>query len=239
MQSIFKRYETKYLVTEAQAAALRRMMSQYMAPDQYGAYLVQNLYYDTARWDVIQASLEKPAYKEKMRLRCYGEAGRDSTMFLELKKKFKGVVYKRRIAIPARALANRSVRAIVSETPEQIARELDFYLQSNGVAERIYISYQRKAFAGIDDEELRVTFDTDIRFRVDDVRLANPGGGQCVLPEGKMLMEVKALGAMPLWLAGALSAHGVFPTTFSKFGVCYTNYIHKQLCEERKVSICA
>jgi len=239
MQSIFKRYEAKYLVSKAQYAALRRAMSPYMSPDQYGAYLVQNLYYDTAQWDVIRASIEKPAYKEKLRLRCYGMAEKDSLFYLELKKKYKGVVYKRRIELPAGALASHGVRTLTSNASSQIARELSYYLQANDVTERIYIAYQRAAFAGIADEELRVTFDTDILFRTDDLRLANPSGGQCILPEGQMLMEVKTLGGIPIWLARTLSAHSIYPTNFSKFGTCYTAYISKQPKEERAVSVCA
>ena len=239
MQSIFKRYEKKYLITEKQRDALQKTISEYMTLDQYGAYLVQNLYYDTENWDVIMASLEKPAYKEKMRLRCYGEAAGNSEFFLELKKKYKGVVYKRRIAIQAQSLINNSVRGIVSATPSQISKELDFYLQSNAVSEKIYISYQRVAFAGIEDPELRVTFDTDICFRLDNLTFSNPHVGQSVLPEGKMLMEIKALGGMPIWMTGILSENEIFPTTFSKFGVCYTDYIYKQICGEGKVKICA
>ena len=239
MQSHFKRYEKKYLVTEKQQAALQETISQYMRPDQYGAYWVQNLYFDTSNWDVIRTSLEKPIYKEKMRLRCYGEAGPDSKFYLELKKKYKGVVYKRRIAIPARALRGDSVRGIVAKNGSQIAKELDFYLQSNEVSEKIYIAYQRAAFTGVEDAELRVTFDTDIRFRLEDLRFSKSGGDQLILPEGKTLMEVKALGGMPLWLAGALSENGIFPASFSKFGVCYTDVIYKQACEEKKVKICA
>ena len=239
MQSIFKRYEKKYFITEKQQKVLRKTLPQYMIPDQYGEYLVQNLYYDTDNWDVIRTSIEKPAYKEKMRLRCYGEATGDSKFYLELKKKFKGVVYKRRIAIPEQSLIEDSVRGIVSATHSQISRELDFYLQSNTVSEKIYISYQRVAFAGIEDSELRVTFDTDIRFRLDDLRFANSSADQIILPKGMILMEIKALGGMPLWMARVLSENEIFPTTFSKFGVCYTDHIYRQMCDERKVRICA
>jgi len=242
MQSIFKRYEKKYLITNEQSKQLKKIISQHMSLDQYGEYLVQNLYYDTANWDIIQASIEKPLYKEKMRLRCYGEATGESKFYLELKKKYKGVVYKRRIAIPAQSLIGNSVQATLSATHSQISKELDFYIQSNGVAEKIYIAYQRTAFAGITagpDEGLRVTFDTDVRFRLDDLSFSNSTVGQYILPDGKILMEVKALGGMPLWMANALSENGVFPTSFSKFGTCYTDYIYKHICEERKVKICA
>ena len=238
MQDIFERYEKKYLITEKQRDALHEVLANHMVPDQYSDYLVQNLYYDTERWDVIRTSIEKPAYKEKMRLRCYGETDGDSLCYLELKKKYKGVVYKRRIAIPAQSLVNGSVRSIVSAAPSQIAKELCFYLQSNDVSKKIYISYQRIAFAGKEAAGLRVTFDTDIRFRLHDLNFAHSNDGQRILPTGYMLMEVKVLGGMPLWLAGALSINGIFPTAFSKYGSCYTEYIVRKK-EERMVKISA
>ena len=239
MQSSFKRCEQKYLITAEQQDALQKTFSQHMISDQYGEYLVQNLYYDTENWDVIRESIEKPAYKEKLRLRCYGEASGTSVFYLELKKKYKGVVYKRRIAISSQLFTSDSIRSIVSEAPSQIAKELGYYLQLNEVSEKIYISYQRVAFVGIKDYELRVTFDTDICFRLDNLGFSSPDAGQYVLPEGKMLMEVKALGGMPLWMANILSENGIFPASFSKFGVCYTDYICKHGCAEGTVRICA
>ena len=239
MQSIFRRYEMKYLISEKQRVILMEALSKYMLPDQYGAYLVQNLYFDTERWDVIRTSIEKPAYKEKLRLRCYGEAAIDSSYYLELKKKYKGIVYKRRIELPARSLANRSVRELVAQSPAQIAKELGFYLHTNDVSEKIFISYQRAAFAGVDDPELRVTFDTDIRFRLNDLKFAKSGADRIILPDDKVLMEIKMLGGMPMWMAGVLSDNDVFPTNFSKYGVCYTDYIFQNLAGDGKEQICA
>ena len=239
MQNAFTRYEKKYLITKEQALRLRSTLSQHMVQDQYGEYLVQNLYYDTENWDIVRTSIEKPIYKEKMRLRCYGNATDESKYYLELKKKYKGVVYKRRISIPSQSLAGKTIRSVVSEAPSQISRELDFYIQRHEVAERIYIANQRVALAGIADEGLRVTFDTDVRFRLNDLNFSNSTAGQRILTDGKILMEVKALGGMPLWMANALSENRVFPTSFSKFGICYTDYIFKMTCKESEEKICA
>jgi len=233
MQSIFKRYEKKYLVTREQYAALENVLSRNMEPDQFGEYLVQNLYYDTDRWDVIRESIEKTVYKEKMRLRCYGELSRESMFFLELKKKYAGIVYKRRMAIPAKSLSGVAVRDAVPAHGSQIAREIDFYMRTNTVSAKIYISYYRVALAGIDDSELRVTFDSDIRFRLDCLDYSRPGDGQPILPHNKMIMEIKTPGGMPIWLARALCENKIFPTPFSKYGVCYRDHILKQSETER------
>ena len=239
MQSTFKRYEKKYIVTQEQYAALENVLSRHMEPDNFGAYLVQNLYYDTDGWNVIRTSAEKPSYREKMRLRCYGELNQESRFFLELKKKYKGVVYKRRIAIPAKTFPARSVQEAVSDNPSQIAREIDFYLRTNAVFVRIYISYWRRAFVGMTDTNLRVTFDTDMRFRLDCLDRFHPGDDRLILPHDKILMEIKMPGGMPVWLARTLCENKIFPTPFSKFGVCYTNYILKRSRVERMVQACA
>ena len=239
MQSIFKRYENKYLITLEQGAALQGFLPRHMEPDRFGEYLVQNLYYDTENWNVIRASIEKPLYKEKMRLRCYDMPKQEANVFLELKKKHMDIVYKRRIAIPFQSLSRRSVRDIVSGETSQISRELDFYLRSNAVSEKVYISYLRTAFSGTEDAGLRVTFDTDVRFRMDDLHFLRPGKGHCILPQDKMLIEIKALGGMPLWMSRALSEYAIYPTAFSKFGVCYTGYIFGHSSEERTVRISA
>jgi SPX domain protein involved in polyphosphate accumulation len=239
MQSFFERYEKKYLITREQGAALSAVLSQRAAPAVFGEYTVQNLYFDTENWDVIRASIEKPLYKEKLRLRCYGAPNREGKLFLELKKKYKGIVYKRRIPVPAEVFSGKSIRGIVSGESSQISRELDFYLRTNPVSEKIYISYRRVAFAGTEDEGLRVTFDTDVRFRSYDLSFERPEDGRLIIPPDMMLMEIKTLGGIPLWLTRALSENGVFPRSFSKYGVCYKKYILKESNEERTVKIIA
>ena len=96
----FERRELKYRITDAQRAALEAAFDARMVPDEYGESTICNIYYDTADYRLIRAPLEKPAYKEKLRLRSYGVTGPGGEVFLELKKKYKGIVYKRRITLP-------------------------------------------------------------------------------------------------------------------------------------------
>ena len=222
------RREKKYLLTREQGAVLQNTISRYIKPDRFGVYLVQNLYYDTEDWDVIRASIEKPPFREKLRLRCYGLPNDDGDFFLELKKQYEGLVYKRRVAVPVKALYNGKVREIIPNNPSQISRELQFYLNANAVFERIFISYNRSAFAAEDDSALRITFDTDIRFRTDRLDFKRPNEGLSILPHNVMVMEVKTPGAVPLWLARTLSENEIYPVRFSKYRVCYTEYIFKQ-----------
>ena len=240
MQSIFERHENKYLISKEQGEAFKKILARHMEPDStaklydgspqgnFGEYLVQNIYYDNESWEVIRRSIEKPLYKEKMRLRCYGIPDRESRVFLELKKKYKGVVYKRRAAIPYYELSFKSPGDIISEQNSQILRELNFYMVKTQVMERVYITYKRTAFTGIDQKGLRVTFDADLRFRLGELNFLNPNCGTLLLPKDMFVMEIKALGSMPLWLAHALCEHRLFPAPFSKYGRCYTDFIIKQ-----------
>ena len=97
-QKIFKRYEYKYMLTLEQLAALKELMEQYMIADAFGRSTICNLYFDTPQYLLIRRSIENHVYKEKIRLRTYGQATPDTTAFIELKKKYKKVVYKRRIS---------------------------------------------------------------------------------------------------------------------------------------------
>jgi len=220
LQLTFKRYEKKYLVTNVQAAAVNAALQDHMAPDQYPSYWVQNLYYDTDNWDVITLSMEKPLYKEKLRLRCYGTPSKDSNVFIELKKKYAGEVNKRRIALPLSMLTDSLQKVLVAHDT-QIARELDFYLQNNSVAAKMFITFHRTAFSGIKDEGLRVTFDTNIRYRCDKLDFSHPCQGKDVLHEDYQLMEIKTRTSIPLWLCEVLSENAIHRVSFSKYGTCF------------------
>jgi len=240
MQNIFRRCEKKYLITSEQGAALQRLIGCYTAIDRQGEYLIRDLYYDTANWDIISKSIEKPSYKEKLRLRLYGEYNSESQGFLEMKRRYDGIVYKRRIAFPLGELKNCSVREIVSADDSQISREISYFLKINPVLEKIHIAYKRAAYIGIEDKGLRITFDRDIGFHLcslisNKFDEYNPDNDHQILDSNQMLMEIKTEGAIPLWLTRALSENNIFPVSFSKFGTCYARYISKlQDLQERK-----
>jgi len=234
LQFFFKRYEKKYLLTSTQADALQDALKNRMSGDPYGTYWVQNIYFDTLNWDVIRTSMERPLYKEKLRLRCYGIPDDGGNIFLELKKKYSGVVYKRRIALPVPTIAFGNTREtmlnVLSGDDAQITKELRFYLQSNDVTDKMYIAFHRTAFADIHDPGLRITFDTDIHYRVDKLDFANPGLGIRVLPPDTVLMETKTQANLPLWLARLFSQNNVYMSSFSKYGTCFTHFSTKEMC---------
>ena len=219
-QSVFERVEQKYLLDPEKLLRIRSAMAGRMQPDQYGRCTVYNVYYDTADDLLLTRSLEKPYYKEKLRLRCYGPASPESKCFLEIKKKVAGVVYKRRLALTLTE-AEQWVAGGKRPVDSQIARELDAFLARYRPVPKTVLCYDRQAFYAVDDPQFRLTFDQNLRFRSDELSLQKGDFGEALLPPDQTLMEVKLLGAMPLWFARALSAAQVYPESFSKIGRAY------------------
>ena len=224
IQSCFQRCEKKYMLSREQYLALRLGLAGHMKPDRYPRYSISSVYYDTEQWDLIRASLEKPVYKEKLRLRSYGVPGSCDPVFAELKKKYRGVVYKRRVTLPmadaAAWLAGRQ-----PGDGSQISREIEWFLQFYRPTPKVFIAYEREAWAAADGGELRVTFDSDIRVRSNDLDPRMGSHGTALLQTGGILMEIKIPGAAPLWLARLLSAVEARPTSFSKYGTYYQQFV--------------
>ena len=201
IQCCFERYEKKYCLTLSQQRFLLERMMPYMRKDEYGEYTICNIYYDTDDFRLIRASLEKPIYKEKLRVRSYGVPQADGRVFVELKKKFDGVVYKRRITTDIQNVEPFLSGELPSENFGQIGREIGYFQSFYQTVPKVFIGYDRLAFAGIDDPQLRITFDTNLRWRDTDVNLRlGDHGAPIALPCGDVLMEVKIPGACPLWL---------------------------------------
>ncbi len=232
-QTLFKRRELKYLLTREQKERVLRAMEPHMVLDQYGRSTVRSLYLDTPTYRLIRHSMEKPAYKEKLRVRSYGQASPESTVFVELKKKYKSVVYKRRIALPEKEAMEwlRGARHCRQHT--QIAREVDYFLQYYGDLEPVaLVSCEREAFATREPSDFRVTFDENLLFRQEDLSLEADLYGESLLPEGETLMEIKCSGGIPLWMTHALSAGEIYRTSFSKYGTAYAAWIFPRLAQE-------
>ena len=224
--SIFERHELKYLIDSRQRTALVRAMRAHMIPDAYGESTICNVYFDTPDFRLIRRSLEKPVYKEKLRLRSYGPVTSEQEVFLELKKKYSGVVYKRRISVKEYAATQFLSGNSPLAQPSQIGREIEYFLHFYGdLMPAVYICYDRTALFAKDDPDLRVTFDTNIRWRTDALRLtAQPGGAQ-ILPDGFSLMEIKTAAAIPMWLTELLTRQRIFQTSFSKYGRAYESML--------------
>lgn len=246
---VFERKEIKYRLSARQHRAMAAALAGHMTPDEFGCTNVVSIYFDTPDRSLIDRSLEKPLYKEKLRLRSYGMPEESDRVFVEIKKKFDGIVYKRRVSLSyaaARAYLSGApygmacaqhplpdpVMAAESHAPHsvQIASEIDrFMVQHRPLRASMLISCQRTAYAELETlealergeaaEGLRITFDSDIAYR--DLFASQVSNPRHLLGAGEAVMEVKSAGPFPLWLVKVLNECRAYPSSFSKYGEAY------------------
>lgn len=226
---IFKRYEKKYLVTSEKAEEFISRISPFMTADEYcecnRRYTIYTVYYDDEQNTIIKHSIEKPYYKEKLRLRSYKPIENDDdTVYLEMKKKIGGIVSKRRAQMTlkeARALIEKGEKPCFSEYEDnQVADEILFFLKNNRVVPKAYIIYDRIAYFGKENKDLRITIDFDIRSRKCAFGQKNAYEGY-LTTEKNSIMEIKMTDSMPMWLANILSELDIRRVRFSKYGKYY------------------
>ncbi len=226
---VFNRYENKYMMDEKIFVRFKARLADQMEPDPYNieneTYAISNLYYDTNDNHLIRTSLQGPKYKEKLRLRAYGVPDMDSQVFLEIKKKVDGLVNKRRSPLSlSDAYAFVETGAPPMNSPfvnRQVLQEIDYLLRTQPLSPALYLAYDRCAYFGVGQHDLRVSFDTNIRTRRQDLRLEAGDHGKQLLESGQWLMEIKVARSIPVWLCRLLSEYGIYRTSFSKYGTEY------------------
>ena len=236
--STFERKEKKYVISPSQLVQLMELVGDKLEDDQYAQSTISSLYYDTLQFEMINRSLEKPLYKEKIRVRAYGTVGPETPVFVELKKKFKGIVYKRRIQMSdegareylsgmsyrgAAAVGGLAFEEIQAKNSLQNIREIDACLARHGAIEpRIMVVVERHSMRTNDGTNVRITFDMSSRWRSVNLSFGAGFGGTPIFDDDSIIMEVKALGTYPLWLVHALNELGAYPVSCSKVGKAYT-----------------
>lgn len=236
---VFNRCEKKYLLNQQQYEAMLENISDYMVMDTYNKnnqfYKISNIYYDTINNDIIRTCIDKPIYKEKLRIRSYGVPSVKDNVFVEIKKKYNGIVYKRRTQMQLKD-AYQYLRGDISASyiiqnnsniNNQLLGEIDYYKNFYKVVPKVYLSYDRLAYFEKNDGDFRITFDTNITTRREDIRLEYGSFGELLLPENMYLMEIKINRAVPLWFVKIMSDLKIYPVSFSKYGTEYKKYIMK------------
>lgn len=220
---VFRRLEKKYLITNQQYADLINSLEGYIIPDEFGKSTINNIYFDTPDYRLIRASIEKPTvYKEKLRIRSYGAPSPDSNVFVELKKKYKGVVYKRRVYMTYKEATDYLSGIAAPPCTTQVTAEIDNFLSFyKTLHPAVSLFYDRTAYYSKDDPELRLTFDTNIRFRNKNLDLSEGDYGTVILDEDSYILEIKCINSMPLWLTHSLDKLKIYPSSYSKYGTAY------------------
>ena len=225
-QATFKRYELKYLLTRQQKQALLQAMEPFMKLDHYGRTTIRNIYLDTENFRLIRRSLEKPVYKEKLRIRSYSRVDKEDPVFIELKKKYQSVVYKRRLTLPEGQTMTCFREQLPIPVCSQIADEIQYFRDHYApLCPSVFLSYEREAYFSKDEGDFRITFDENILYRREGLSLRSGIYGIPLLKNGNTLLEIKTSGAIPLWMCHAAGCLHLFRTSFSKYGAAYVDIV--------------
>ena len=224
-KNTFLRTEEKFMMSREQYQHFMRAITEYMVIDEYKKHTITNIYYDTEHFDMIRRSIDKPKFKEKIRLRGYGTVQPNSKVFLEVKRKYHQLVYKRRVRMENQEAMRYLNSGIQPKKREQIFREIDYTVKRYQVRPVLLIAYDRISFFGKENKELRLTIDANLRSRTTELDLAKGPHGEAYFDKPTYLMEIKIDGALPMWLTRILNELRIYPCSFSKYGKIYAKYI--------------
>ena len=221
MTQVFRRTEKKFVLTQEQYNKLIELIKDNINKDPYYKSTICNIYFDTEKNDLIINSIDKPIYKEKVRLRSYSVPNLNDEVFLEIKKKYKGIVGKRRVKIKLKDFYNYLEKGIKPNCNKQIMEEIDYCFNHYHLKPSLYLAYDRLSYYDKNDKNFRITFDKNIRSREDELKLENGDSGNLYFKDNTYIMEAKALDAYPLWFINALSELKIYSKSFSKYGNIY------------------
>lgn len=241
-KEVFSRKEEKYIVTKEIYEKIIKAAGSRIVADEYSKnnsfYQICNIYYDTKDNNLIRTSLQKPKYKEKIRLRSYGTPNKNTKVYLEIKKKYKGCVNKRRTTFMLSEAYKFTTSGEIPEIKDymnpQIMKELSYAIKTYQISPKVYLAYQRRAFFGSDNPEFRLTFDKNIITRREDIALEYGVFGERIIDANEMIMEVKYNERMPLWFIQILRDYSLEKASFSKYGTEYINHIKSGYKEMKK-----
>ncbi len=219
--TVMQRVEWKYILNAEQTRFFCERLKGHMEPDAYGLTTIQSLYYDTPDRRLIRTSIEKPEFKEKIRLRAYGRATDETPVFLELKRKAFGIVYKRRVQATLPEVRQFFAGALDLDEDGQIDREITYFRDYYKKLEpACMILYDRTAYYE-PDGDLRLTIDRNPRYRTDALSFDHAPIGISLLNPGDTILEVKVQDTIPLWLVRILSEGKIKRGSISKYGEAY------------------
>lgn len=222
---VFRRKETKYLLSKDQYDKLMKKLNSYLLKDKYYESTICNIYFDNDNYDLIINSINKPEYKEKVRIRSYKVPNIDDDIFFELKKKYDGIVSKRRIKIKLSEFYNYINTGNISNCDIQIKNEIDYCFNKYKLKPKMFLAYDRLSYYAKDNKDFRITFDRNLRSREDDLNLELGDCGNLFFKNDTCIMETKVLDAYPLWFTNILSSLKIYPISFSKYGSIYSKKI--------------
>lgn len=232
--TMMQRYEMKFILTKDQLVAFKNALTGHMEVDQYGKTSIASIYYDTPDYYLIRTSIEKPVFKEKIRLRSYGLVDNNKHIYLELKRKVSGMVYKRRISLDEDTAVSFLNKKPAMLKDDQVSHELIYFRDHFECLEpKIMVIYDRTSYAEVDGN-IRLTIDEAPRYRTHDLNLHTNMDGELLLEPGNAVLEIKVQQELPLWLVKILSDNKIYKTSFSKVGTAYKMIKENAIYQEER-----
>lgn len=225
---VFNRFEYKYQIPVELSDVLMQEFNKRLFLDKYcekhGSYRIVNRYIDTENYNLIRKSISKPVYKQKLRIRTYNEEIKDDELiFFEIKKKYDGIVNKRRCKMTYKEakelMRNKKLETVHDYTNPQILSELTRIIEQEDYHEMTTIIYDRIAYFD-QSKDLRISFDFNVH-----------SNNHQLLSESKALMEIKTVGGMPLWLVDLLNKYDIRKKSFSKYGTDFLQTLEEKTYE--------
>ena len=174
---------------------------------------------------MIQDSIARKGGREKLRMRTYAEQPTDDCqVFLEIKKKSEEVGFKYRLVSNPVSVVNFIENGLADATisDDRVKAEVEALQERYlDLKPKMVIGYDRYSMKGLEDKKVRVTVDSNIRYRDYDVELTSGRYGWPLLEDGKVIMEIKVPGQYPQWMADILNKFGLIDQSFSKYGKAY------------------
>lgn len=233
-KSVFQRREMKYIITLKQKELIINVIKKYMSLDKYARSIIRNIYFDTPNYLLIRRSIEKPVYKEKLRIRSYEKVKDNTTVYVELKRKYESIVYKRRISLSFEEAMEWICKKKKTNSESQIEKEIQYFINFyENLQPTVFLTYEREAYYGNEDKQLRITFDENILYRNYDIDLHSDVYGEEIIDKNYSIMEIKSIYGLPLWLVNLLSENKIFKTSFSKYGTAYKKIMKRMEDKEK------
>ena len=234
MDEFFRRSEQKYILSKEQLNEIKKMLKDVFIEDEHGESTICNLYFDTEQYNLIMNSIDKPKYKDKIRLRSYNIPNLNSNIYLEIKRKYNGVTGKRRIQMNIDDYYEFINNIENQKNNSQVKKELKYYFKLYNLKPSMFLSYDRMAFYYKENRDFRITIDKNILARDFDLEIDKGIYGTRILEEDKYIMEIKTLGVLPMWFVQYLNKLKIYPQSFSKYGEAYKKII-LNIKKERKL----
>ncbi len=228
-KEVFRRKEIKYVLSKKQYNLLMTSIEKYLEKDIYYKSTICNIYFDTENYDLIIHSLDKPLYKQKIRLRSYNIPNMNDNVYLEIKKKFEGIVSKRRISLSLKDFYKYINTGNIDNVDNQVKGEIDYCFSKYNLKPVLFLAYDRLSYLDKTNNSFRITFDTNIRSREKNLKLELGDEGKLFFDDDTYIMETKTLGSYPLWFTNVLSSLKIYPMSFSKYGNIYRKKIKEEL----------